>query len=241
VSKAVHDMFSSISSSYDLGNDVLSFGVHRLWRRASLVFAGLHGKHPASVLDLCCGTGDFCTALYKILHKESIIIGLDFVNSMLLGAVPKKRGLSIGRTFESNRSSEPFFLLQGDAMNLPFLEKSFDACTIGFGIRNVDNHELCLDMIKTVLKDGGKLVVLEFGTPESPVIRPFFKFYSKYIMPFLGQLVSGNKDAYTYLPETSLRFPCGKNFCDLMSQIGYKNVKYRSFFGGIAYAYVGVK
>jgi demethylmenaquinone methyltransferase / 2-methoxy-6-polyprenyl-1,4-benzoquinol methylase len=237
MSKAVHDMFSSISGSYDRGNDLLSLGIHRLWRRSSLFFAGLHGKHPARVLDLCCGTGDYCVALKKHLHRESSIIGLDFVYSMVQLAVPK------GKRFSSYvpQGEKAFEVVQGDAMNLPFRESSFDACTIGFGIRNVDDFELCLKKILGVLKSGGTLVVLEFGTPESRIIRPFFLLYSKYIMPFLGGLVSGNKDAYRYLPETSLKFPCGKSFCACMEAAGYKDIKYRTYFGGIAYAYVGKK
>ncbi len=241
MSKAVHDMFASISRSYDRGNDVLSFGVHRLWRRASLVFAGLHGKYPANVLDICCGTGDFCVALRRKLHRDSVIIGLDFVHSMLRLANLKKSKVADYSEQYRGEGKEPFYVLQGDALSLPFKERTFDACTIGFGIRNVDDYELCLEKIREVLKDGGTLLVLEFGTPESPLIRPFFSFYSKYIMPFLGGLVSGNKDAYTYLPETSLRFPCGRVFCEHMRKKGFKDVNYRSFFGGIAYAYVGKK
>lgn len=237
MSKAVHDMFSSISSTYDRGNDVLSLGIHRLWRSSALVFAEIHSKHPAQVLDICCGTGDFCVALKKKLHKESLVIGLDFVHSMLKLAIPKAKKLELG----SGVKDSSFSVLQGDAMLLPFKERSFDACTIGFGIRNVDDPEVCMSRIKDVLKEGGRLLILEFGAPESRIIAPFFALYSRYVMPLLGSIVSGNKDAYTYLPETSLRFPCGKEFCKLMSKAGYKDVKYRSYFGGIAYAYVGRK
>jgi demethylmenaquinone methyltransferase / 2-methoxy-6-polyprenyl-1,4-benzoquinol methylase len=241
MSKVVHDMFASIAGTYDRGNDVLSLGIHRFWRKASLSFAGIHGKHPSRVLDLCCGTGDFCLALYKKVHRESLIIGLDFVFPMLELAKPKCRKEMLALRDQNVNSSSPFYLMQGDALSIPFRDLSFDACTIGFGIRNVDDPLLCLKGMRRVLKEGGKAIVLEFGTPESHFVRPFFTFYSKYIMPKLGALISGNKVAYEYLPETSLKFPCGKEFCSLMEQAGLKEVRYKAFMGGIAYVYTGTR
>ncbi|HMO16487.1 MAG TPA: bifunctional demethylmenaquinone methyltransferase/2-methoxy-6-polyprenyl-1,4-benzoquinol methylase UbiE [Oligoflexia bacterium] len=238
MSKAVHDMFSSIARSYDRANDALSFGVHRLWRKSALRFAGIHGKHPASALDVCCGTGDFCKALLQVLHVESQIIGVDFVFPMLELASLKFSDLINN---QGAALSSPIHFIQGDAESLPFNELSFDVCTIGFGIRNVDRPIEGLKEMKRVLRAGGKLVVLEFGTPSNPVVRPFFELYSKFIMPKLGALISGNKSAYEYLPETSARFPCGEDFCDLLKEAGFTNVKWRPFFGGISYVYVGTR
>jgi demethylmenaquinone methyltransferase/2-methoxy-6-polyprenyl-1,4-benzoquinol methylase len=241
MSKAVHDMFASIARTYDRGNDVLSLGIHRFWRKASLSFAGIHGKHPSTVLDLCCGTGDFCLALYKKIHRESLIVGLDFVFPMLVLAKPKCLKKAGDAKICDNRTSSSFYLMQGDALSIPFNDRSFDACTIGFGIRNVDDPLRCLEGMRRVLKEGGKAIILEFGTPESGLVRPFFTFYSRFIMPKLGALVSGNKDAYEYLPETSLKFPSGQEFCVLMEKAGLKEVNYKAFMGGIAYVYVGTR
>jgi len=236
MSKSVHDMFASISKSYDRANDVLSLGIHRLWRRSSLKIAGIHAKHPARALDLCCGTGDFCTALKNRLHPNSHIIGLDFVFPMLTIAKSKTQDQHSAKIVNKPNTIS---LVHGDAMALPFPEKSFDVCTIGFGIRNVDDPKVCLENMRSVLRSGGKAIVLEFGPPESKLIGPFFNWYSKHIMPRLGAFVSGNKSAYEYLPETSARFPCQKDFCRLMEEAGFKNVFYKPFLGGIAYVYVG--
>ncbi len=229
MSKAVHDMFSSIADRYDRANDFLSFGIHRLWRRKSLKLVVINKEFPIDALDICCGTGDFSTEIKEQSNFESKIVGLDFVFPML----------SVAKT------KSPFvfgnLLTRADALSLPFKDLSFDLCTIGFGIRNVDSVEGSLREMKRVLRIGGKVLILEFG---QPYIRPFatvYNWYSKYIMPYLGGFITGNKSAYEYLPETSARFPCGKEFISLLEKEGFRNTKYTPYFLGMAYAYVGTK
>jgi demethylmenaquinone methyltransferase/2-methoxy-6-polyprenyl-1,4-benzoquinol methylase len=234
MSIAVHNMFSSIAKSYDKTNDILSLGVHRLWRKQSLKFAKIKSDFPIHSLDLCCGTGDFLLATKRVSHKGSTHFGLDFVREMLDIALIKTN-------FLESTELPKIQYLHGDALALPFLEHTFDLCTIGFGIRNVDSTPDCLKEMYRILKKGGKVIILEFGTPHLPVLKQGFQFYSKYIMPYLGYLSSGNKAAYEYLPETSAEYPCRENFCNLLKNANFRDVKYRSFFGGIAYCYTAVR
>lgn len=229
MSKTVHDMFSSIANSYDRANDFLSFGIHRLWRKNSLNLVPINKDLPIYALDICCGTGDYSGAIMDAAHFESKIVGLDFVFPMLNLAKEKF-------PFKRSRS-----LARGDALCLPFRENTFDLCTIGFGIRNVDSVEESLDEIKRVLKAGGRVLVLEFGQPYFKPFRFIYNIYSKYVMPYLGGFITGNKSAYEYLPETSALFPCGEDFLNLMQKKGFKNASYKPYFFGIAYAYVGSK
>ena len=184
---------------------------------------------PVDALDICCGTGDFSTAIKEQSNYASKIVGLDFVFPMLSVAKTKQPFIDAG------------ILTRGDALNLPFKDQAFDLCTIGFGIRNVDSVEQSLREMKRVLRSGGKVLILEFG---QPYIKPFaliYNWYSKYIMPYLGGFITGNKSAYEYLPETSASFPCGQEFMNLLEKEGYRNTKYNAYFLGIAYAYVGTK
>ena len=231
MSKSVQTMFSSIAKNYDKTNDFLSFGIHRLWRRQSLRFARTSKEFPVNVLDICCGTGDFLISAKKSLHPASHFVGLDFVWNMLEIAKIK--------SIRSNNSSLQF--IHGDALCLPVANQTIDLCTIGFGIRNVDSTPMALIEFERVLKHGGKLVVLEFGTPHLPIFKTIFKFYSKFIMPYIGMWASGNRSAYEYLPETSASYPCRRDFCKLLVDAKFVDVRYRSFFGGIAYCYVGSK
>lgn len=232
MSLQVHNMFSSIAKSYDKTNDLLSFGIHRLWRIQSLKFAGLKRNFPIQILDVCCGTGDFLIAAKKRCNPLSTLIGLDFVWNMLPIAKSKSEKLAEHKNIT---------IINGDALSLPFKDLSFDLCTIGFGIRNLDSTPDGLLELKRVLKKGGKAVILEFGTPHLCGFREIFKLYSKYIMPLIGQMASGNREAYVYLPETSAAYPCRHDFCKLMTDANFKEVKFKSFFGGIAYCYVGTK
>ena len=229
MSKAVHDMFSTIADRYDRANDFLSFGIHRLWRRKSLNLVGLDNTLPIDALDICCGTGDFSAAIEERSNSASKIVGLDFVYPMLSVAKLKHPFISGG------------ILARGDALKLPIRNQSFDLCTIGFGIRNVDSIEESLKEIKRVLRSGGKVLILEFGQPYFKPFALIYNWYSKYIMPYLGGFITGNKSAYEYLPETSARFPCGKDFLTLLEKEGFRNTRYCAYFLGIAYAYVGTK
>ncbi len=225
MSREVQQMFSAIARRYDVLNDVLSFGVHRLWRKkAASMLPNLEG---ASVLDLCAGTGDMAFALEDRVGREGFVVGVDFVNHMLELARKKKP------------SAVSF--LQADVLSLPFDAESFDAVTISFGIRNVDNVHSCLSEIRRVLKKKGKLMVLEFGQPTLLGFREIYKFYSRRIMPFIGAAVSGDKKAYRYLPETAKEFPAGEKFVTILKEGNFQQVQKKAFLSGVAYVYSAEK
>lgn len=211
-------MFNSIASSYDLVNTVLSFGIHHSWRSA------LKGILPDGkrALDLCTGTGDLLPILSG---KYSEVVGGDFSRSMLL----------------CGRSKGVFNLAQSDALSLPFKDESFDVVTIAFGVRNFEDLRLGLRESRRVLKRGGSIIVLEFGQPFVPGFSMLFKVYSKWIMPIVGGLLSGNRAAYEYLPKTSAAFPCRSEFEAILRLEGFAVETTRPLTGGIAYLYKGIR
>jgi len=226
-------MFSSIASQYDKTNDFLSMGIHRLWRKQSLKFAKIDKSFPIHVADLCCGTGDFLIATEKLVNKNSVFVGLDFVWNML----PIAKGKAAEIKTESNKAQNKLQFVRGDALQTPFPDHAFDLCTIGFGIRNLDSTLDGLIEMKRILKKGGIVVILEFGTPHLIGFKQIFQAYSKYLMPIIGGLISGNKAAYEYLPETSAAYPCRADFCKIMEEAKFNDIRFKSFFGGIAYCY----
>lgn len=235
LSKDVHDMFSSIARRYDLTNDVLSFFVHRLWRRDAVRLAEI--SPGARILDLCCGTGDFAFALNKASGTEGLVVGVDFVAPMLVAA--KRKYLANTPDSINNQNAMTVFL-QGDALHLPFQDASFDVVSIAFGIRNVDDVVEALQEIRRVLRNGGKALILEFGQPRLPVLRELYDVYGRVVMPRLGQILTGNKKAYEYLPKTAGQFPSGASFQRLMHEAGFSNLQQKRFLSGIAYAYTGI-
>jgi demethylmenaquinone methyltransferase/2-methoxy-6-polyprenyl-1,4-benzoquinol methylase len=226
MSEQVKEMFGSIAGRYDLINTVLSFGIHHRWRKKAVKLSG--AKSGDHVLDCATGTGDFAIAFKKKVGATGHVTGTDFSPQMIAPAPDKAKRKNLDITFEV-----------ADAMNLPYDDNRFDISSIAFGIRNVDDPKVCLKELARVTKSGGKVIVLEFGQPRG-LIRIPFKLYSKYIMPFVGGLLSGNKKAYEYLPETSAKFPAGDQFLKIMSETGlYKSQKAYSLQSGVAYIYVG--
>ena len=220
--EAVQTMFDSIAGRYDLANDILSFGLHRLWAKKSL--QQLPDRSSAHCLDLCTGTG----ALLPILcTKYGRVTGVDFSSEMLALAKSKYKNL-----LQSNLE-----LFEGDALNLSFPDNSFDVVTVAYGIRNFASLEKGLKEIRRVLKPDGQLLIIEFGRPVK-LLRPFYDFYSRYLMPLIGALITGSKKPYEYLPETARTFPYGDRLCQLAEQQGLK-VRSKSYFAGIVYSYFG--
>ncbi len=219
-------MFADIASDYDRVNTVLSFGVHHAWRTKTIAESGV--KAGDKVLDCATGTGDLAIAFKKAVGKEGYVLGTDFCAPMIEPAPAKaeKEGLSID--FEV-----------ADAMDLPYEDNRFDVSSISFGIRNVDEPVTALKEMARVVRPGGKVVVLEFGQPNGLMKWPY-ELYSQHIMPTLGGWLSGNREAYTYLPRTSAAFPAGEKFLALMDESGAFEVKRAvSLTGGIAYIYIG--
>ncbi|GEN10539.1 demethylmenaquinone methyltransferase / 2-methoxy-6-polyprenyl-1,4-benzoquinol methylase [Myxococcus fulvus] len=227
MSTEVRQMFSSIATKYDVTNEVLSFGIHRLWRRTAVRLS--QAKPGDSVLDCASGTGDLALAFKRKVGATGHVIGTDFCAEMLESGPAKaaKAGL-------------PVDFQVADAMDLPFEDNRFDVASIAFGIRNVDDPVKCLKEMGRVVKPGGRVVVLEFGQPTG-AFGALFRFYSKTVMPTVGGLLTGNRAAYEYLPRTSAAFPAGERFLSLMDQSGaYAERSAHPLTFGTANVYVGL-
>ncbi len=225
MSEQVRTMFASIADKYDLVNSVLSLGIHHRWRKKAVRLSG--AKPGDAVLDCATGTGDLAIT-FKQAVGNGPVLGTDFCAPMIGPAPAKaaKKGLDI--TFEV-----------ADAMALPYADNRFDIASISFGIRNVDDPVVALGQMARVVKPGGRVVVIEFGQPKGLLSWPY-RFYSKHVIPFVGGLITGNRDAYTYLPETSAHFPAGDAFLALMDRTGaFSTRTAHPLSGGIAYIYIG--
>jgi demethylmenaquinone methyltransferase / 2-methoxy-6-polyprenyl-1,4-benzoquinol methylase len=226
MSEKVRNMFADIADDYDRINGILSFGVHNAWRKKTVLESG--AKPGDRVLDCATGTGDLALEFKKTVGHEGYVLGTDFCKEMIEHAPAKAEDKNLVVEFEV-----------ADAMNLPFDDNSFDITSIAFGIRNVDDPVVALKEMARVIKPGGRVVVLEFGQPEG-LIRYPYQFYSKHVMPTVGGWISGNREAYTYLPETSAKFPAGEKFLELMDKTeSFSSRKAIKLTGGIAYVYVG--
>lgn len=227
MSREVHDMFSEISGSYDRANSVLSLGVHHRWRAHTV---RLSGAAPGDrVLDCATGTGDLALEFKRRVGTTGQVVGTDFCADMLAHAPEKSRRSGLDVVWEVQ-----------DAMHLTYPDDSFDIASIAFGIRNVDDPVQALRSMARVVRPGGRILVLEFGRPLW-WMKPFFTFYSRIIIPLLGGMISGKRDAYEYLTRTSAAFPTGDEFLALMDQTGmYADRRTVALTGGIAYLYIGI-
>jgi len=226
MSEKVKNMFADIADDYDRINGILSFGIHNVWRKKTVLESKV--KHGDKVLDCATGTGDLAIEFKKAVGDKGSVLGTDFCKEMIEHAPDKAADQQLVVDFEV-----------ADAMDLPYDDNTFDVASIAFGIRNVDDPVVSLKEMSRVVKPGGRVVVLEFGQPTGIVKYPF-EFYSKHVMPTIGGWISGNREAYTYLPETSAAFPAGDDFLELMKESGgFSDYKAESLTGGIAYVYVG--
>lgn len=227
MSDAVNTMFSNIAPNYDRTNSVLSLGVHHIWRSITVRESGAApGMH---VLDCATGTGDLALSFAQKVGKQGRVVGTDFNADMLSFAPAKSAKAGVDITWEV-----------ADAMALPYADATFDVASISFGIRNVDDPVVALSEMARVVKPGGRVVVLEFGQPRG-ILGTTYRLYSKHVIPVIGGLLTGHREAYEYLPSTAAVFPCREAFLDLMRATGrYADVRYRELTGGIAFLYVGV-
>jgi demethylmenaquinone methyltransferase/2-methoxy-6-polyprenyl-1,4-benzoquinol methylase len=224
----VAQMFNNISHKYDFLNHFLSMGIDKLWRKRAINL--LRPDAPKEILDIASGTGDFALEALKL--QPNRVVGMDISVGML----------EKGREKMKKRKVDHIISMEvGDSENLPFGDNSFDAVTVGFGVRNFENLEKGLGEMLRVLRPGKTAVILEFSKPRKFPIKQSFNFYSKRIIPFIGRMVSKDKAAYTYLPESVAAFPEGQDFLDILSKVGYKDVKSRPVSGGIATIYYGKK
>ena len=229
----VQEMFGKIAPRYDFLNHLLSFSLDHVWRRRTAKkFAHILKQPGARVLDLCCGTGDLAFALDRArpgaaasagVMQRHPIVGSDFVAGMLTRAREKA----------GEANGVPVFVA-GDSMSLPFADASFDLATTAFGFRNLTNYERGLREIARVLKRGGEVGILEFTEPTSGPMAGVFRFYFKHILPRIGGAISGNSDAYAYLPGSVSKFPSPSALAALMESTGFANVEIASWnFGSV--------
>ena len=225
--KFVRGMFDGIAGTYDLLNHLLSAGIDVVWRRRTIDL--LDPRPGWKVLDLATGTGDL--GFEAAGRDETVgVIGVDVSVGMLRHGIAK---------VDSKGSRLAF--LAGDAEDLPFSDGSFDGVTIGFGIRNVADLPQGLSEIGRVMKLGGRVVILEFSKPATPIVRALYFLYFKRILPSIGRIVSRDPQAYTYLYESVMRFPEGATFCEHLVTAGFSSIKQVKLTFGIASIYIGQK
>jgi len=219
----VREMFSGIAKRYDLLNHLLSGNVDKRWRRIVATRVREKLSSGARVLDVACGTGDLALTLFESTGAR--VIGTDFCRPMLEIAAAKV--------------SRELPLIEGDALNLPFRDGSFDVVTIAFGLRNLASVEGGLAELRRVLKPGGWVAVLEFSRPANAMLRPLFGLYFSKVLPLMGGLISGSHYAYSYLPASVQKFPDQKELSLLMQRAGFDRVQFENLTGGIAALHLG--
>ncbi|MGQ1891681.1 bifunctional demethylmenaquinone methyltransferase/2-methoxy-6-polyprenyl-1,4-benzoquinol methylase UbiE [Thermophagus sp. OGC60D27] len=224
----VRSMFDKIAPRYDLLNHLLSFGIDKIWRKN--VVKQLGGLTAPIILDVATGTGDLAIEIAKI--DPVAVYGVDLSAEML--NIARKK-------VEKKRLHMTIQLKQGDSEALPFEDRFFDAATVAFGVRNFENLQKGLSEIQRVLKPGGRLVVLEFSRPKVFPFKQLFYFYMRRILPWWGGIISRDKQAYAYLPESALQFPEGKEFRRELENAGFEWQKGIAQTLGIATIYVAVK
>jgi len=227
-SALVREVFDSVSSRYDLMNDLMSGGIHRLWKNAFVDW--LRPRGGMTVLDVAGGTGDIAFRLLRRLRNTGRVIVCDLTPEML--TVGRDRAIDSGLV-------SGLEWICGDAESLPFPDRSVDAYTIAFGLRNVTAIDSALAEARRVLKPGGHFLCLEFSHVVLPLLRPLYDRYSFTILPLLGQMVTGNREAYSYLVESIQRFPDQSALCRRMTAAGFRVVTYRNLSGGIAAMHSG--
>ena len=226
----VADVFHSVAGNYDLMNDLMSGGVHRLWKRVTIEMSGVRPGHH--VLDIAGGTGDLAAKFSRIVGPEGTVVLADINDSML--KVGRDRLVDRGIT-DNVRFS------QADAQYLPFPDNTFDVITIAFGLRNVTDKDMALRSMLRVLKPGGKLLVLEFSKPPNQLLSKIYDGYSFNILPKLGKLFANDADSYQYLAESIRMHPDQETLMGMMENAGFANTDYHNMTGGIVALHRGVK
>ncbi len=226
----VRDMFNAIAPRYDLLNRLLSLRQDVYWRRKMI--SRMKIPKQAAILDMACGTGDVIHEILRQKGAGNVIIGSDFSTGMLQLARKK---------INSVASSSQVFLVAGNALQMPFKPEIFDAVSIAFGIRNINDKRSALKAFYDGLKKDGMIVILELTTPQKGFFRSLYLFYFRRILPMIGWIVSGEIKAYQYLPDSVINFPSSREFADIMLSAGFSNVTWQKLTFGIATLYTGNK
>jgi demethylmenaquinone methyltransferase/2-methoxy-6-polyprenyl-1,4-benzoquinol methylase len=226
----VRSVFASVAGKYDIMNDLMSFGAHRLWKHFTLSLTGL--RPGGSALDVAGGTGDLAAGLLRQVGKTGRVVLSDINPAML--EIGRDRLLDAGHVANVE-------CLVADAERLPFEDNAFDCVTIGFGLRNVTDKAAALKSMYRVLKPGGQLLILEFSTPVAPGLRPIYDAYSFNVLPRLGRLVAGDADSYRYLAESIRMHPNQETLLQMLRDAGFGQSRYHNLSGGIVAVHRGYK
>ncbi len=226
----VADVFHSVASRYDLMNDLMSAGIHRIWKRFTIELSGV--RKGNKVLDIAGGTGDLAARFADLVGPEGSVVLADINDSML--KVGRDRLLDRGQLGNLE-------FVQADAQYLPFPDDSFDCITIAFGLRNVTDKDLALRSMLRVLKPGGRLLVLEFSKPHNPLLSKAYDAYSFRVLPLMGRLVAHDSDSYQYLAESIRVHPDQETLKEMMEDAGFTRCEYHDMTGGVVALHKGVK
>lgn len=226
----VADVFHSVAARYDLMNDLMSGGVHRIWKRFTIELSGVRKNN--AVLDIAGGTGDLAARFAQLVGPEGRVVLADINDSML--QVGRDKLLDDGRLANIE-------FVQADAQYLPFPDDSFDCITIAFGLRNVTDKDLALRSMLRVLKPGGRLLVLEFSKPKNDLLSKAYDTYSFRVLPLMGRLITNDSDSYQYLAESIRMHPDQDTMREMMEDAGFAQCEYHNMTGGIVALHRGVK
>jgi len=228
--RRVRGVFDSVAGNYDLMNDLMSAGTHRLWKRFTLGLANLRPGQRA--LDVAGGTGDLAAGLARQVGERGLVVLTDINAAML--AQGRDRLINAGLTAN-------LAYVQANAERLPFPDGSFDCITIGFGLRNVTDKDAALAAMRRALKPGGQLLVLEFSQPRAPGLKPLYDAYSFRVLPLIGRFVAGDEASYRYLAESIRRHPDQETLLKMMQAAGLEGCRYHNLSGGIVAVHRGYK
>lgn len=226
----VAEVFHSVAAKYDLMNDLMSAGVHRLWKMFTIEMAAV--RPGQKILDIAGGTGDLTAKFAKLVGPEGQVILADINNAMLRVGRDKLIDHGIAQNVQ---------FIQADAQYLPFPDNSFDCITIAFGLRNVTDKDLALRALLRVLKPGGRLLVLEFSKPQSSLLGKAYDAYSFRLLPLMGKLVTNDADSYRYLAESIRMHPDQETLKNMMIDAGFSQCQYHNMTGGIVALHKGIK
>ena len=227
--EGIRKLFDNIAPDYDKLNHILSMNIDKGWRKKA-VKEIVDTEYPLNILDVACGTGDFTIEIAQKAASGSTVTGIDLSEGMM--KIGREKIAAAGVSAQ---------MVQGDCENLPYGEGEFDRISVGFGVRNFEHLELGLSEMCRVLKQNGKLVVLELSVPSNALIRWCYKLYFLKILPAVGGWISGDRGAYEYLPASVLRFPAPHKFMGMMQDAGFNKVSHRSMTFGICRMYIGEK
>lgn len=225
----VHQVFETISEKYDTMNAVISFNLHKSWRKHTVERMNI--RPGAKVLDVCCGTADWTIMLAQAVGENGYVHGLDFSENML----------EVGRNKIEKHRLENISIVHGNAMDIPFENNQFDYVTIGFGLRNVPDYLQVLNEMKRVVKPDGIVVCLETSQPTFPIYKQLYSFYFHYVMPRLGKWLANSYNEYSWLKESAKDFPGSDELALLFQKAGFVNIQVKKFAGGVAAMHLGYK